>query len=256
MVIKATVSTRSNSHDKTKRGSRRRVSSAHSDLYTDYNRTERSPPIGPAQLPSRPSHPSKSTSPADHTRSGFNSPRIADYCSPLSASLRLAILQKENSFERIYGAMATDARGQSGASLPYSSSYGHPPFYPPSTTPPSYSSHCQTSIDIPSRRPTREMNRPPPLTHEDTTLSSDSGQALQIIDASKSMRTLPAPISNGIAFVPSPLDRPLVQPSSKPPQHQHPDYRTNSSFAALLRAEEIARAADADDEDMNTLGYP
>ncbi|KAL5400600.1 hypothetical protein PMIN03_012248 [Paraphaeosphaeria minitans] len=234
-------------------------------------RTERSPPIGPAWLPSRPSHPSKSTSPAVHARSGFNSPRMADYYSPFSASPRSATLQKENSFETIYSALATDARSQSDASLPYSPSYGHGPSYTPSTTPPSYSSHYQTPIDLPSRRPAGEMNRLPSLIHNDTTLSSSdsgqsgytasyTGQAPANVDTSKSMRTLPAPISNGIASVPSPFDRPSAQPALKTPQHQHPDYGTNSSLVALLRPTELPKVsnadADADDEEMDTPRYP
>ncbi|KAF2440972.1 hypothetical protein P171DRAFT_488550 [Karstenula rhodostoma CBS 690.94] len=266
MEADTTTSSWSNNHEHTERRMVRRISSAQSDHYASQNRTEASPPMGPSRLPSGPSRPSKSTSPAIHNRSGFNSPRIPEHYSPLSASPRSASLNKENSFETTSSAMARDARGQSDASLPFSLSYNHASSYPPSTTPPSYSSHYQAPIDLPSRRSNREMHRLPPLTHEDTTLSSDSGQGgyaasytgqtLPFIDASKSMRVLPAPVPSAMGSVPSPLDRPSIQPLPKPPL-QHPDYRTSSSLAALLRAGELARVADADaeDEDMDTSGY-
>ncbi|KAJ4344777.1 uncharacterized protein N0V89_012521 [Didymosphaeria variabile] len=260
------ASTRSSSHDQTERTMGRRISSAQSDLYAGQILTESSPPIGPSRLPSGPSHPSKSTSPAILNRSGFNSPRMPEHYSPLSASPRSATLNKENSFETTSSVMARDARSQFDAGLPYSSSYGHGSSYPPSTTPPSYNAHYQAPIDLPSRRSNREMHRLPPLTHEDTTLSSDSGQGgytasytgqtLPAIDVSKSMRVLPAPVLSGMGSAPSHLDRPSVPLPSKHTQ-QHTDYRTNSSLAALLRAGELARVADADadDEDMDTPGY-
>lgn len=243
----------------------RRISSAHSDHYANQVRTEASPPMGPSRLPSGPSHPSKSTSPAVHSRSGLNSPRMPEHYSPLSASPRTASLHKENSNETTSSVMARDARGQSDASMTFPSSYSHAPSFPPSSTPPSYGSHYQGPVDLPSRRTNREINRLPPLTHEDTTLSSDSGQGgyaasytgqtLPSIDAAKSMRVLPAPVPSAMSSIPSPLDRPLVQsPPKLPPQHA--DYRTSSSLAALLRAGELARVADADtEEDMDTSGY-
>lgn len=261
----AILSTRSDNHEQNERAIGRRVSSAQSDLYASYNRTETSPLIGPARLPSGPPHPSKSTSPAVHSRSGFNSPRTAEHYSSLSASPRSA-LQKADSYESTASAMARDARGQTDANPPYPPTYSQGPSYPPSTTPPSYGSHYQGSIDLPSRRSTREIHRLPPLSHEDTTLSSDSGQGgytapyaaqtpLPMIDASKQSRVLPAPVPSGMASVPSPLDRPSVQLSN--PGQQHLDFRTNSSLAALLRAGELARVADADadDEEMDMAGY-
>lgn len=262
-----TASAWSNIQEHPERLMGRRISSTQSDNYAGQNQTEASPPIGPSRLPSGPSRPSKSTSPAVHNRSGFNSPRIPEHYSPLSASPHSASLNKENPFETTSSAMARNARGQADASLPYSSSYSHAPSYPPSTTPPSYGTHYQAPIDLPSRRSNREMHRLPPLTHEDTTLSSDSGQGgytasyigqtLPSIDASKSMRVLPAPVPSAMASVPSPLDRPSVQLPPNPPL-QHTDYRTTSSLAALLRAGELARVADADadDEGMDTSGYP
>jgi hypothetical protein len=113
------------------------------------------------------------------------------------------------------------------------------------------------------------MHRLPPLTHEDTTLSSDSGQGGYatayngpILPPIDSKRILPAPVPSGMVSIPSPLDRPPAQPPTKPPQHHQPDYRANASLAALLRAGELARVADAgidadaDDEEMDTSGYP
>jgi hypothetical protein len=112
------------------------------------------------------------------------------------------------------------------------------------------------------------MHRLPPLTHEDTTLSSDSGQGgytagyightLPSMDACKSMRVLPTPVPSAMAPALSPLDRPSLQPQPQPPLLQHSDYRTNSSLAALLRAGELARVADADadNEDMDKSAYP
>jgi hypothetical protein len=231
--------------------------------------------MGPSRLPSGPAHSSKSTSPAVYNRSGLNSPRICDQYSPLSASPRPATLNQENSYETTSSvistssAMARDARGQTDASMPYSSSsYSHGAPYHPSTTPPSYGSHYHVPVDLPSRRSNREMHRLPPLSHEDTTLSSDSGlggytagyigHILPSMDASNSMRVLPTPIPSAMASVPSPLDRPSAQGPPKLPLLQHADYRTNSSLAALLRAGELARVADtdADNEDMDTSAYP
>ena len=268
MEVDTTNITRSGSNEQAERGLGRRVSSAQSDHYAGFHRPESSPPLGPARLPSGAPHPSKSTSPAVHSRSGFNSPRMVDHYSPLSASPRAASLHKESSHESTSSsAIARDARSQTDASLSHSS-YGHGISYPPSTTPPSYGSHYQAPIDFPSRRTTRDMHRLPPLTHEDTTLSSDSGQGsyttgytgptLPPID---SKRILPTPVPSALATVPSPLDR---APPQLPPkaQIQQPEYRATSSLAALLRAGELARVADqgieadADDEEMDTSGYP
>lgn len=248
--------TRSNSNDQGERAPTRRVSSAQSDNYTGHHRSKSSPPVGPQRLPSVASHPSKSTSPATHSLSGFNSPRMADHYSPLSASPRSASLHKENSFETHPSAMTRAASGHSDINLPYpASAYGHPPSQPSSNSPPAaYGSHYQPPIDLPSRRSMRESSRLPPLTHEDTTLSSDSGQTsystsysgplLPMIDASKSMRTLPAPVPSAGA-APSPLDRPPI-PATAP--SQQPDYRASAPLAALLRAGELARTADEEIE--------
>jgi len=239
---------------------------AQSETFLRHHRSGSSPPMGPTRLPPGPVHPSKSTSPALHTRSGFNSPRVVEHYSPLSASPRSASLHKESSFETHSSGMARDARGHSDTSLPYASSvYSHPPSHSTSTTPPSaaYGSHYQAPIDLPSRRSMREMPHIPSLTHEDTTLSSDSGgqggyapgyqpPVPLVMDVSKSMRVLPAPVPT-MTPTTSPLDRPSLVAAVP---SQYPDYRSSSSLAALLRAGELARVADADDEDMDKEGSP
>jgi hypothetical protein len=237
----------------------RRVSSAQADSTLAHYQSEASPPIGPTRLPSGPTHSSNSASPAGHPPSGVNSPRMGDRYSPLSTSPHPTNLARDGLFEAYPSAMARDARGQSEASMQYSSSaYGRTQPQLPSTTPPTtYASHYQAPIDLPSRRSTRELSRLPSLNYEDTTLSSDSGQTgyaanhppslLPIPDATKSMRVLPAPIPT-VGTTTSPLDRPppLSLPSS--PQ-QHTNYRTSTPFAALVRAGELA-ARGADDEEM------
>ncbi|KAF2785589.1 hypothetical protein K505DRAFT_369017 [Melanomma pulvis-pyrius CBS 109.77] len=241
-----------------------RVGSAQLDAFAlGHHGTDLSPPIGPLRLPSGPSYPSTSTSPVARPLSRLNSPRMHDQYSPSSAvSPRSATLHKENSFDMHASAIARDARGQLESSLPY-----HPPAYPyppqitSSTTPPGgYSSLYQAPIDLPSRRPFRELARLPPLTHEDTTLSSNSGDGgynttfpvsvLPVVDAQKSSRMLPQPVKS-MGATPSPLDRHPLPVSS--PQLQ-PDFRSNSSLAALLRAGELAR--EAHEEEMGKDGSP
>ncbi|PVI00374.1 hypothetical protein DM02DRAFT_655464 [Periconia macrospinosa] len=281
----AIASTRSSSHENHQaygdRVPSRRISLVPERSHSGGQQSsESSPPVGPTRLPQGPPHPPKSASPATHSISGFNSPRMNEY-SPMSASPRSATLQKENSFETSYSsAIARDARGQADPHNIYSSStYGHPSYQQSTTTSPSasYGSHYPLSIDLPSRRSGREMTRLPPLTHEDTTLSSDSGGGpgaqsgytgytgpfLPSLDASKSMRHLPAPVPN-VNTAPSPLDRP---PPAQPPsqsqtpqmvQLQHPpaEFRTSSSLAALLRAGELARVADDEEMEIDREGSP
>lgn len=264
LETETSTSTRSSSHEQVDRLSGRRVSSTQSDPFAmGHYRSESSPPVAPTRLPSAPLYPSKSTSPATHPLSALNSPRMTDQYSPLSASPRSATLQKENSYEFQPSALGRDPR-TSDTSLPYpSSTYGQP-YQPSSTTPPSasYSSHYQNApVDLPSRRPFREPTRLPPLTHEDTTLSSESvgthsnssyppPSLLPSIDSQKSMRVLPQPVPH-LGPSPTPLDRPLP-PTSSP--QQQADFRASSSLAALLRAGELARSAD--DEALEKEGSP
>lgn len=251
----STSTTRSSSHDHAERAAAlRRVSSTQSDPLMATHPLDASPPVVPARIPSAPTNSSKSASPAAHSRPGFGSPHTGEQYSPLSASPRSASIHKESFFDAYPSAVAREARGQSDASSQYpSSAYGSAQHQPPSTTPPAsmYTSRYQTPIDLPSRRSAREMSRLPPLSHEDTTLSSDSAQTSHsviqppslppVLGSSKSMRVLPAPIPS-IAASPSPLDRPPAPTTS-------PDYRNSTPLAALLRAGELARVA-ADDEDM------
>jgi hypothetical protein len=268
LETETSTSTTSSTHDQAERtaaaaAAARRLSGAPSDPFMLNHPPSTSPPAGPARLPSGPSHHSKSTSPAAHSLSGYNSPRTGDQYSPLSASPRSAGVTKEGFFEVYPSAMARDARAQSDASSHYASSaYGHAQ-QQPSTTPPtaSYPSHYQTPIDLPSRRSRREITRLPSLVHEDTTLSSDSGQTgyntnfasstlLPALEASKSNRVLPAPVPT-IGATPSVLNRPPM-PSNSPQLHQ--DYRNSAPLAALLRAGELARVAD--DEEMERESLP
>src|SRR5689334_7869662 len=54
----------------------RRVSSGQPDAYSiGHTKSDVTPPIGPARLPSGPSYPSNSTSPVAYPISGLNSPR-------------------------------------------------------------------------------------------------------------------------------------------------------------------------------------
>jgi hypothetical protein len=89
--------------------------------------------------------------------------------------------------------------------------------------------------------------RLPRLTHEDRTLSSDSGldsgppppSLLPVLDGPKALRLLPQPVPS---IVPTGyLDRP---PPFASPGQPSQEYHTSSSLAALLRAGELASAAD------------
>lgn len=260
LETETSTSTRSSSHDHAERAAAlRRVSSTQSDPLTTGHPLDASPPAVPARIPSAPTNSSKSASPAAHSRAGFHSPHAGDQYSPLSASPRSASIHKEAFFDAYPSAVAREARGQSDANSQYpSSAYGSAQHQAPSTTPPAsiYTSRYQTPIDLPSRRSGRELSRLPPLSHEETTLSSDSGQTAlsvnqppslpPVLDSSKSMRVLPAPIPT-VAASPSPLDRP-------PGPMASPDYRNSAPLAALLRAGELARVAD--DEEMEKEGFP
>jgi hypothetical protein len=95
----------------------------------------------------------------------------------------------------------------------------------------------------------------PPLTHEDTTLSSESGHSSHSLplvglngqnpptDTSKSSRFLPQPVPSMVSM-PLQLDRtlPSCPPApTLPPPH---DYRAQGSLAVLARAGEMASSAD------------
>ncbi|KAF2003460.1 hypothetical protein P154DRAFT_573056 [Amniculicola lignicola CBS 123094] len=229
----------------------------HDPLSMGHTRSGSSPPMGPVRIPSGPTYPSKPTSPAAHPLSGFNSPRMPEQYSPVSASPRSATLNRETSFESHPSSVGRHPRASSESTFPYTSaSYSHS-YQPTSTSPPSaYGSYHHAPIDLPSRRSYREPTRLPPLTHEDTTLSSESGGTYAVTpttypttphpnDAHKSMRVLPQPIPSLVPTTSS-LDRvPLPLPASTQP-YPHPDYGPSSSLAGLLQASELVR--DADDE--------
>ena len=262
LETETSTSTRASSHDQQHdRAANRRLSTAMSDPLQQVRGS--TPPIGPARLPAGPSYPSKPTSPATHPLSGFNSPRSNELYSPVTASPHSA-LPRDAPYESTAHQLGRDIRGNHEPSASYPSAYMQP-HLPPSTmsTPINrYASHYQNPIELPSRRSNWDgMSHLPGLSHEDTTLSSDSGhsnyslpQAAQpppLMDPAKSMRMLPQPIPN-IGPAQSPLDRTLHHPPSGPPTHMQlppPDYRTQGSLAALVRAGELA-ARVADDEQM------
>jgi len=262
----STMSTRSGSHDLAERIPNRKIGSC---LLEDYSvvsqRSGSSPPTGP-QKPLAPPH-TKSTSPVTYTLSSFNSPRMAEHYPPVSASLRSATLQKETSFDYSSGASSAYAPE---STLSYAPSYSHA--YRSASTPSqasSYTSQLYSPVDLPSRRPFREMPALPGLSSEDTTLSSHSGMSLSpgshytfptspyqesslpILEAPKSQRVLPAPILNPSAL-PSPLDARVTKiQAASPPLNE---YRNTSSLAALLRAGELAHSADQQQQQQQQPG--
>jgi hypothetical protein len=258
-------STRGSSQDQHERAANRRVSSVQPDMTAGHIRSDPSPPIGSTRLPSGPSYPSKPTSPASHPHSTLNSPRTGDHYSPVTASPRSSIFDTSSAIP------PRDPRVPPDASYPYHTSmYAQPPLQPPASTPPTYPTvaQYQNIIDPSPRRSIRDVGRLPPLTHEDTTLSSESGhsgsgyniaaagfpEAVPPSDPSKSMRFLPQPIPS-IGPSPSPLDRPPPHLLVSQTLPQMSDYRTQGPLAALIRAGELA-ARVADDEAMDSAGLP
>jgi hypothetical protein len=261
----STSGTWSRSDEQVDRLSNRRVSSAQPDAFAfGQHRTEAGPPIGPIRLTSGPLYPSTSisTPPAAHQTSALNSPRMGEHYFATSGSPRSATFQKENTFDTHVNAIARDVRGHMDPSMPYSPApFGHPLQKKSITPPAAYGSRYQSPIDLPSRRSLWEPGRLPPLTHEDTTISSNSseggyktttylGSQRPIVDSQKPNRMLPQPVPS-VGATTSPLDRhPL--PGASPQMHL--DFRTNSSLVALLRAGELAR--EANDEEMGKEGSP
>ncbi|KAF2832082.1 hypothetical protein CC86DRAFT_86053 [Ophiobolus disseminans] len=264
LETETSTSTRSSSHDLHERAANRRLSSVQPDMSTVGSQaSESSPPVGPARLPAGPSFASKPTSPASYPLSTMNSPRTNDPYSPLSASPRTSVFDPSSIHP------VRDPRGITDPHYSYSTSA-----YPssssqlgPGTSPAHpFALHLQSPLDLPSRRSVRDPSaRLPPLTHDDTTWSSESGHSgsgynipslgsigtLIPLDSVKTMRTLPQPIPS-IGPTPSPLDRP------PPPLHlvpQQPDYRTQGSLAVLARAGELASRA-ADEEAMDVEEGP
>ena len=257
-------STRSSSRDQHERTVPRRPSSVQPEIPAmGGQRSHVSPPLGPMRLPAGPSHSSKPTSPSVHTLSGLNSPRTLDQFSPISASPRSVAKHRENFIDASSSNTGRELRGTMDNSMLYHApAYGTDSFHQPAiATPPSYpyNAHYQPSHDLPPRRTIQGSARLPPLSREDTTLSSESGHSGRSIslaplpghalplDTAKTYRMLPQPIPN-LGPLQSPLDRP---PPPLIPIQQHQiqshDYRTQGSLAVLLRAGELAAA---DDETM------
>jgi hypothetical protein len=260
------VSTRSRSHDLAERIPNRSVGSSLLEGYSVASqRSGSSPPTGPLR-PLAPPH-ANSMSPVTYSLSGFNSPRMAEHYSPISASPRSATLQKETSLDYYSGASSAYAPE---STLSHAPSHSHA--YLSTSTPTeasSYTSQPYSPIDLPSRRPFRDMSALPGLSHEDTTLSSHSGMSvspgghypfptspyqgplLPGVEAPKSLRFLPTPILNPSAL-PSPLDARVPKPqAASSPQNE---YRNTSSLAALLRAGELAHSADQQQQQQQQPG--
>jgi hypothetical protein len=261
LEMETSNSTRSGSHDLIERAANRRLSSVQPDLFSkNHQQSGDSPPIGPSRLPSGPSFSSKPTSPASYTSSALNSPRIEDHYPPISASPR------NGAFDASPINASNESRVLPDANYPFPiAAYPPPSHQLASGVTPShpFMPSFHNAMDFVSRRPVRENTRLPPLTHEDTTLSSESGHSASIYhgpplgrigtllpgDPAKTFRTLPQPVPH-IGPSTSPLDRPSNALLSQLPPHQL-DYRTQGPLAALVRAGELASRI-ADDEDMDT----
>lgn len=269
LETETSTSTRASSHDQTDRAMNRRLSTAVHEPTNGQHVRGSTPPAGPTRLPPAPLYPSKPTSPASHPLSGFNSPRTGELYSPISASPHSSALPRDQLFESTTNHLPRDVRGVIDTSAPYHSpAYMQSQQVPTTTTTPlnRYISHYQNPLELPSRRSNREsLSRLPVLSHEDTTLSSESGHSNHslppatqpaLMGPAKSMRVLPQPIPN-IGPAHSPLDRTLPLPPSGPAHMQlpPPDYRTQGSLAALVRAGEIA-ARVADDDSMDRDDSP
>jgi len=187
---------------------------------------------------------SASTSPAGYA--SHQSPIVGSAYSPKSTSPASA---------SAYLAYELPHHGRAGNALdprfrepayPIARSHGSPlaPFPPP---PLEVDSMDRSPLNATS--PKRGLSRPspslPPLVHQDTSLSSDSGSTpaltpyqgslLPVLDAPKGERMLPQPIPTmGLVTSPSPLD----------PRHVSSAPRGQGHLEALLRATELARDAD------------
>jgi hypothetical protein len=268
------TSTRAGSNEQNEQAANRRSSLTQPEVNgIAQQKLDPSQSAGLSRLHSVSTYASKPTSPTNRSLSGFNSPRSGERFSPISASPRSAVMQRDGVFEPPANNSIRDPR------VPFDSHpYSQPPFNQDhnhhqsssSSTPPPpsypYSSHCQAPSDYPSRRTVRDTTRLPPLTHEDTTLSSESSHSGQGIltpsypeqalptDPSKTMRMLPQPIPS-IGPSPSPLDRPMAHVAASHYPHHSNDYRTQGPLAVLVRAGELA-ARVADEVTADNAGSP
>jgi hypothetical protein len=275
LETETSTSTRGGSYEQNEQVANRRLSTIQADAQTTVQQKSdpAQHPIGPSRLPAGSVYSSNSTSPANRPLSGFNSPRSGEQFSPTSASPRTTGLQRDGAFDLSAPNLIRDPR------IPFDANpYHQPSAYNldlhqkvASTPPPPYphSAHYQAPVDMLSRRTPRESTRLPPLSHEDTTLSSESGHSTQgstgyplagypgqtlPTDPSKTMRMLPQPVPS-MGPLASPLDRPMPPIPSSHLSHNPHDYRTQGSLAVLIRAGELASRA-ADDDMMETEGSP
>lgn len=249
-----TRSTRSKSPEHTDRLSSRRFSVTNSEpISAVESRAESTPPFV-SRLGGRPQAVS-TTSPAIASLQGFNSPRFPDQYSPLSASPRSGTLHKEATFDTSPAFALRDSRevqSEAGFPLPSQSaayfSHHHSSTAPTPQPSLTYGSHYQTSVDLHSRRPYREPFNLPPLTHEDRSLSSDSGvldggptppSLLPILDGPKALRLLPQPVPSIVQHVYPDRSPPFVSPGQS-----SQEYHASSSLAAVLRTGELVDATD------------
>jgi hypothetical protein len=244
------TSVRSNNNDQYDREPNRRLSSTQPEASTAGRQSsETSPATCTACLPiGVSSFSSKTTSPASLPLTTFNSSNTGDYYSPISASPRSAMFDPIIVPQDLRSLQDPEIVHHSNAFIPSSHQAA-------STTPPSYPhvSHFQNPQDSLPRRSMRDNIRLPPLSHEDTTLSSESGHsgsgynfslasypdAVLPLDPTKTSRLLPQPVLS-IGPSPSAFDRQLVPVLSPHVSSQPPDYRTQGSLAALVRAGELA----------------
>jgi hypothetical protein len=139
-------------------------------------------------------------------------------------------------------------------SAPYAASHHH---HHPSIATAAQHPYAANFTDHPSRRPMRDYGILPPLTREDTTLSSESGQSnyslplvgpngqSPSVDSTKSSRLLPQPVPSMVTM-PLQLDRSLPSGSCAPILPLPHDYRSQGPLAVLARAGELA-ASSTDD---------
>jgi hypothetical protein len=255
LEIETNISTRGSRHKQNERAVNRRSSAAMTDHPVGQHNTGSTPPVMPARLPAGMSYLSKPASPAFHSMFGFNSPLSGELYSPISASPHSNALHTDAVFDASSGHQTRDTGGTSDLPAPYHYSVCTQSHLPPSTliTPMNrYAPQYQSIVDLPARRSAREPGkRLPGLSHEDTTLSSESNHSAYSLtltaqpaqkDRSKSLRMLPQPVPS-IRPQQSPLDRTLTHPPSGTPVHMQlppTDYRIQESLAALVRAAEIA----------------
>jgi hypothetical protein len=268
LETETSTSTRAGSNDMERNANRSLSSIQPEPTAIIQQRQDPSQPIGPSRLPAGPSQSSKPTFPTNRSLSGFNSPRSGEQFSPVSASPRSAALQREGIYDTSSANLLRDPRPFDANPYLAQPAYNTDPRHQStSTTPPYiYSAHYQAPGEFSSRRSRRESARLPPLTHEDTTLSSESSHSgsgfsmagypgqVPPADPNKTMRMLPQPVPS-IGPSPSPLDRPVPSmATSHLPHHPH-DYRTQGPLAVLVRAGELASRA-ADEDVMETEGSP